>query len=91
MALYLYNYTINTDIDNVDDFLAHVETCQQSDILAKVTMEHENNVGQLAPGTDIKIEIIHPQEDTFKATPSGPVCFDISCDLFIEYSIASAQ
>lgn len=93
MALYLFDYTINTDIDNVDDFLAHIETnvYAQADIKAKVTMAHENDFGQLDLDDDIKIEIIHPQEDTFKATASDHVCFDISCDLFVEYSIVSAQ
>ena len=93
MTLYLFDYTINSDIDNVDDFLAHIETCQltQLDILAKTTMAHENDFGQLDLDDDIKIEIIHPQEDTFKATASDPVCFDISCDLLVEYSIVSAQ
>ena len=92
MTLYLFDYTTNTDIDNFNDFFNLIETGELlPDILAKTTMAHENDFGQLDLDDDIKIEIIHPQEDTFKATASDPVCFDISCDLLVEYSIVSAQ
>ena len=87
MDIYINNYTTYSDIDNIDDFWDHIESVEQDDILAMVTMEHERTVGQLDPGTDIQIDCIHPQEDTFKATETGAICFDVSCDLFVEYSV----
>ena len=85
-------YTINTDLNTYQDFEKVLEEKWVHDeILMILTMEHENKIAELAPGTDIEIGTIHPQDDTFEAIPEDPErpdhFNDVSCELFIEYYV----
>ena len=85
------NFEYNTDLSTFEEFEDFMSSYDMDDLLMMVTQKHESEVAELEPGTDIEIEMVHIQDDTFSAIPEDPNRPDhfhnIRCDLWIEYVI----
>tara|TARA_R110001592_G_scaffold39314_7_gene129420 strand:+ start:814 stop:1107 length:294 start_codon:yes stop_codon:yes gene_type:complete len=90
------NYTTTTDLNTIEEFEDFInDRWVQHDLLMLLTHKHENDIAQLDEGTDVAIDIVHIQHETFKAVPeyaSRPDHFNhVSCEFFIEYSVINVD
>ena len=89
------NFEYNTDLSTFEEFEDFMSSYDMDDLLMMVTQKHESEVAELEPGTDIEIEMVHIQDDTFSAIPEDPNRPDhfhnIRCDLWIEYVLIELE